>query len=189
MLHSLKLSPSRSLLQTGLIVGFALFTGLAAQIRFPLAFTPVPVTLQVLAVILTGLLLSPKNSFLSQLSYLALVAGGAPLAAGGVGGPALFIGPTAGYLFSFPLAAAFIALLAGADTRPLRRFIAGVAGIPIIYLAGVGWLALSLHLDAAQAWRLGGAPFLAVDLAKALLAAAVAQSGSRLLRMWSAPSF
>ncbi len=188
MLHSLRLSPARGLLQVGLIVSFALFTGVAAQIRLPLPFTPVPVTMQVLAVVLTGLILSPKDSFLSQLAYLGLIAGGAPLAAGGVGGPALFLGPTAGYLLSFPLAAAIIALLAGIRAGFWRRLIAGAAGIPIIYLAGAGWLALSLHLDAARVWQMGVAPFLAIDLAKALLAATVAESGRRLLRAWSSPS-
>lgn len=188
MLHSLKLTPSRKLAQTGLIVSFALFTALAAQIRLPLPFTPVPVTLQVLAVVLTGLLLNPKDSLLSQLSYLALIAAGAPLAAGGVGGPAVFVGPTAGYLLGFPLAAAIIALFTGQKGGFARRFFAAMAGIPIIYLAGAGWLALSLHLDVAQVWRLGIAPFLAVDLTKALIAATVAESGRHLLRMLSAPS-
>ena len=75
------LASSRWTVRAALIIGFALFTGLAAQVRIPLPFTPVPITLQVLAVILAGLLLGPMDGFLSQLTYLGLIALGAPLAA------------------------------------------------------------------------------------------------------------
>ena len=91
-----------------LILSFALLTGIAAQVQILLPFTPVPVTLQVLAVILAGLLLGPVDGFFAMLTYLGLIAAGAPFAAGWIGGPAAFAGPTAGYLLSFPIAVAVV---------------------------------------------------------------------------------
>lgn len=172
---------SRWTVRAGLIVGFALFTGLAAQVRIPLPFTPVPVTLQVLAVILAGLLLGPRAGFLSQLTYLGLIALGAPLAAGWIGGPTAFVGPTAGYLISFPVAAAVVGWLAGDGKARGRSFLAGLAGVAVIYLVGATWLALVLGLSLQQAFQLGVAPFILVDVAKALIAVLVGRSGAALL--------
>jgi biotin transport system substrate-specific component len=172
---------SRWSVHLALIGGFALFTGVAAQVRIPLAFTPVPITLQVLAVILTGLLLGPRHGFLSQLAYLALILGGAPLAAGGAGGPGVFIGPTAGYLVGFPVAAAVVGGLTGDGRGRLRSLAAALLGVVVIYLSGASWLAVVLRLTPAEAFRLGVAPFILVDLAKAVVAVLVARSGLALL--------
>jgi biotin transport system substrate-specific component len=179
---------SRWSIRLALIVGFALFTGLAAQVRIPLPFTPVPITLQVLAVILSGLLLGPREGFGSQLAYLALILAGAPLAAGAKGGPGVFLGPTAGYLFAFPVAAALVGWLTG-DGRRGRSLLAALLGIVVIYLGGASWLAVVLRLTPAAALQLGVAPFLLVDLAKAVIAVLVAHSGLALLAGlgWSRP--
>lgn len=180
MLASRVLPISRWHVRLALIAGFALFTGLAAQVRIPLPFTPVPITLQVLAVILSGLLLGPREGFLSQLAYLALILGGAPLAAGGAGGPAVFVGPTAGYLVAFPVAAALVGWLAG-DGRRGRSLAAALLGVVVIYLGGASWLAVVLQLTPTEAFRLGVVPFIPVDLAKAVVAVLVAHSGLALL--------
>lgn len=181
MLQTQTLISSRWSVRVALIVGFALSTGLAAQVRIPLPFTPVPVTLQVLAVILAGLLLGPRDGFFSLLTYLGLIAAGAPLAAGWIGGPTTFVGPTAGYLVSFPLAAAIVGGLAGNEAVRGRSFAAGLAGVAVIYLVGATWLALTLNVSAARAFQLGVAPFILVDLAKALIAVLVGRSGAALL--------
>ncbi len=139
-------------------------------------------TLQVLAVILAGLLLGPVNGFLSQLTYLGLILVGAPFAAGWVGGPAAFVGPTAGYLISFPVAAAVVGWLAGDGGKTWRSFMVSLAGILVIYFIGASWLALILNLSAKQAFALDVAPFLLADVVKALMVAVVAQSGLALLR-------
>jgi len=183
MLEAQVLSQPRLATRLALITGFALFTGVAAQVRVPLPFTPIPITLQVLAVILAGLLLGSRDGFLSQLLYVGLVAAGLPLATAGVGGVAPFLGPTAGYLISFPVAAGVVGLLAGDGTRRGRSFLAAIAGVTVIYLFGATWLAVTLHIPPAKAVALGVAPFLLVDLSKAILAALVARSGMALLRL------
>src|SRR5690349_12914946 len=71
---------------TGLILGFSAFLGLCAQISFPIPFTPVPITLQTLAVLLTGAVLGSKRGVLAMLVYLAEGAIGFPVFAGGTGG-------------------------------------------------------------------------------------------------------
>ncbi len=183
MLEAQVLSQPRLATRLALIAGFALFTGVAAQVRVPLPFTPVPITLQVLAVILAGLMLGSRDGFLSQLLYVGLVAVGLPLATGGAGGVAPFLGPTAGYLISFPIAAAVVGLLAGDGAGRGRSFLAAIAGAAIIYVFGATWLGVTLHLTPAQAVALGVTPFLLVDLGKAVLAALVARSGMALLRV------
>ncbi len=70
-----------------------------------LSFTPVPITLQTIGVLLSGSILKPKAAFLSQLLFLLIVACGAPLLSGGRGGFGVFFGPSAGYLIAYPLAA------------------------------------------------------------------------------------
>ncbi|MBX7237162.1 MAG: biotin transporter BioY [Caldilineales bacterium] len=175
------LASSRWTVRAALIIGFALFTGLAAQVRIPLPFTPVPITLQVLAVILAGLLLGPMDGFLSQLTYLGLIALGAPLAAGWIGGPTAFVGPTAGYLVSFPMAAAIVGWLAENRATRGRSLAAGLAGVAVIYLVGATWLALTLDVSAVRAFQLGVAPFIVVDVVKGLVAVLVGRSGATLL--------
>ena len=182
MLQVQILTSSRWTTRLALITGFALFTGLAAQARIPLPFTPAPITLQVLVVILAGLLLGPRDGLLSQLTYLGLIAAGAPLAAGWVGGLPAFVGPTAGYLIAFPIAAALVGWLAGDGTARGRSFVAGLAGIAVIYLMGMSWLALTLDISLPKAFQLGVTPFILVDLAKAVIAVVVGRSGVALLR-------
>lgn len=86
----------------------AIFTALMAVLGFMpplfLSFTPVPITLQTLGVMLAGSILRPKSAILSQLVFLLLVAFGAPLLPGGRGGFGVFFGPSAGFLIAYPLA-------------------------------------------------------------------------------------
>lgn len=182
MLEAQVLTQPRLATRLALITGFALFTGVAAQVRVPLPFTPVPITLQVLAVILAGLLLGARDGFFSQLLYVGFVTAGLPLAAGGIGGIAPFLGPTAGYLISFPIAAAVVGFLAGDGVQRGRSFLAAIAGVAIIYAFGAAWLGVTLHLAPSQAIALGVTPFLLIDLGKAILATLVARSGVALLR-------
>ena len=156
-----------------LVVGFALLTALAAQIRIPLPFTPVPLTLQVFVVILAGYSLAPAASAASLGLYLGLGALGLPAFAGFAGGPAVLTGATAGYLWSYPAAALVVSLMAGRSSRPARRVLAGLAGLALIHLAG----ALGVWAVAAPAqpslrtvltWSL--LPFLGPDVVKVLVA-------------------
>src|SRR5918992_5276241 len=83
------------------VVGFSLLTAAAAQVVVPLPFTPVPLTGQTFAVLLTGALLGPRLGALAMLAYLAEGAAGLPFFRGGAGGAHyLFLSPTAGYLLA-----------------------------------------------------------------------------------------
>src|SRR5919206_3158323 len=144
-----------------LVVGFSLLTAAAAQVVVPLPFTPVPLTGQTFAVLLTGALLGPRLGALAMLAYLAEGAAGLPFFRGGAGGPAHFSGATAGYLLAFPAAAYVTGYLAerGWDRRFVTAAAAMALGSLVILACGWAWLALMTG-DAAQAFGLGVAPFL-----------------------------
>ena len=159
--------------QVALVLGFSLLNALAAQIAIPLPFTPVPITMQTFAVLLTGLLLGSRLGLLALLTYLAEGLSGLPVFSAGRAGPAMLVGPTAGYLLAFPLAAFAVGWLAerGWDRRPLTTALAMVLGNLVIYIGGVGWLATLLGPE--RAVMAGLLPFLPGDLLKLLLATAL----------------
>ena len=165
------------------VAGFSLLTALAAQVVVPLPFTPVPLTGQTFAVLLTGALLGPRLGALAMLAYLAEGAAGLPFFRGGAGGPAHLLGPTAGYLVAFPAAAYVTGLLAerGWDRRFLTAAAAMALGSLVILASGWAWLALTWGSGAA-AFRLGVAPFLPGDVIKIALAAAALPAGWAVLR-------
>ena len=164
------------------IIIFAAITALAARVTIYLPFTPVPITLQPLAVVLSGLVLGAWGGALAQLSYLGLIAAGLPLDANGLG-PLAFFGPTAGYLLGFVPAAFVAGWLAErlASRGWWGNFTAAITGMLALYLVGVSWLALMLG-SWQQAWLAGVAPFILLDLGKAAIAAGVAESGKLLFR-------
>jgi biotin transport system substrate-specific component len=166
-----------------LVLGFSLLTAAAAQVAVPLPFTPVPLTGQTFAVLLTGALLGPRLGALAMLAYLAEGAAGLPFFRGGAGGVGHLSGPTAGYLFAFPAAAYVTGALAerGWDRRFLTAAAAMALGSFVILACGWAWLALMFR-GGAEAFRLGVAPFLPGDVLKVALAAAALPSGWALLR-------
>src|SRR5580698_71218 len=90
-----------------LVIGATAFVAACAHISFPLPFTPVPLTLQNFAVLLVGMALGPVAGFSAMVLYLAQGAMGLPMfTPNGPAGVARLLGPTAGFLFSYPLAAA-----------------------------------------------------------------------------------
>ena len=165
------------------VVGFSLLTAAAAQVVVPLPFTPVPLTGQTFAVLLTGALLGPRLGALAMLAYLAEGAAGLPFFRGGAGGVTHFAGATAGYLLAFPAAAYVTGYLAerGWDRRFLTAAAAMALGSLVILACGWAWLAL-MFKGGAEAFRLGVAPFLPGDVLKVALAAAVLPTGWALLR-------
>jgi biotin transport system substrate-specific component len=163
------------------IVGFALFTALAAQISIPLGFTPVPITGQTFAVLLAGGVLGARRGAASMGLYVALGAVGLPFYADGTGGWSVATGSTAGYFVGFVVAAFVVGQMAehGQDRKLSTSLPAFLAGSIIIYAIGATWLAhdLGLPLTAAagdpSAIAFGVAPFLVGDVIKALLAGAI----------------
>ena len=165
------------------VLGFSLLTAAAAQVAVPLPFTPVPLTGQTFAVLLTGALLGPRLGALAMVAYLVEGAAGLPFFRGGAGGAAHFAGATAGYLLAFPAAAYVTGHLAerGWDRRFATAAAAMALGSLVILACGWAWLAL-MFKGGAEAFRLGVAPFLPGDVLKVALAAAALPAGWALLR-------
>ena len=151
----------------------ALLVALSAQVVVPVPLSPVPMTLQPLAVLVVGGLLGASAGVSALILYIALGALGLPVFAGGGAGFLHLIGPTGGYLLAFPVAAGVTGALVGNAPRSvLRVLLACGLGMVVIHLGGVAQLAL-LGGDPAAAFRMGLLPFLTGDLLKIGLAAAV----------------
>ncbi len=149
----------------------AIFVALASQVAVPMPGTPVPLTLQVPAVLLVAGVLGARMGAGSMVIYLALGIAGLPVFAP-MGVPSVgfarLLGPTGGYLLAYPLAAALGGALMG-DARSWRRLAAGLlAGLAAIYLGGIAQLAV-LSGSLGEAVRLGSQPFLLPDLVKLLV--------------------
>src|SRR5215212_60641 len=156
----------------------AAVTAVAAQIAVPIF--PIPFTLQVLAVVLSGLLLGARYGALAQAIYLLVGAIGVPVFAEFRGGLGVLLGPTGGYLLSYPIAAAVAGLATYAARSATRRralwmsLLWGCVGLAVIYAFGATWLAVVTKLPIAVALAQGVAPFVVFDLMKVALAALVA---------------
>ena len=154
-----------------LIAGASLLTAAAAQVAMPLPWTPVPITGQTLAVLLTGAVLGGRRAFLAQGLYLLEGACGMPVFAGGAAGAHVFLAPTAGYLVSFPFAAALVGWLAERrwDRSFPGMFLAMLLGSGVIFSFGLAWL--SRFVTAPALLASGLLPFLPGDVIKATLSA------------------
>ena len=156
-----------------LIAGFSLVIALCAQVAIPLPFTPVPITLQTLAVIAAGGLLGSARGTAAVLAYLGEGFAGLPVFSGGRAGVAHLFGPTGGYLFGFILAAFLVGLLVerGAGKSWLATGAALVAGSLVIYVPGAIWLGAFTGMR--KALSLGVAPFLIGDALKTIVACGI----------------
>jgi len=150
---------------------FAVLTAISARISVPIPFTPVPLTLQVLVVVMSGLVLGPWAALTSQALYLQSVLLGLPATSMGLAGPAAFVAPTSGYLLAFPLAAAIAGALAhrAGSHAVIRRAVASVAALVVIYALGIVWLRNFVG-DLGTAWAMGVVPFLLPDALKLIIA-------------------
>lgn len=164
------MTPASIMRRSVAILAGALFVALAAQIAVPLPGNPVPITFQVLAVLLVGGLMGPALGAASLTVYLLLGIAGLPVfAPPGAPGLARLIGPTGGYLLAYPFAAALAGRLV-ADGRDWGRLAIGlVAATVAIHLGGIAQLTL-LTGDLGAAVTLGSVPFLLGDLLKIVIA-------------------
>jgi biotin transport system substrate-specific component len=164
------------------IVAGAALTALAAQVSIPIPGSPVPVTGQTFAVLLTAAALGPARGIAAQALYLVLGVIGLPVYAGAGHGPAVLFGATGGYLAAFLVAGAIAGLGArhGADRSPWRTLLLFAAASAVIYLLGTAWLCLDTGMPASAGIAAGVTPFLPGDAAKALLAAGLLPGAWRL---------
>lgn len=154
-----------------LVVAASLLTAAAAQLEIRLPWTPVPITGQTFAVLLSGVVLGARRAFLAQSLYLFQGACGLPFFAGGAAGLLVLAGPTGGYLVAFPFAALVTGALAERawDRRPVTMFLAMLLGSTVIFAAGLAQLSRFVPADRLVATGL--APFVAGDVIKSALAA------------------
>lgn len=152
------------------VIGAAGLVGLLAQVSIHLSFTPVPVTGQTLGVLLAGTALGWRRGGAAMALYAVAGVAGVPWFAGHASG---YVGASFGYILGFFLSAALCGYLAerGADRSVAKCIPAMVAGEVVMYVAGVAWLGLSLHVGAGKAISLGLLPFLVGDALKAAMAA------------------
>jgi biotin transport system substrate-specific component len=138
------------------------------------SMVPVPITMQTFAVTMIGALYGWRLGALTILAWLGEAMVGFPVLAGGAGGIAPFIGPTAGYLVSFPIMGVLVGWLAErgwSGDRVVRSFTAHLAANALGLAIGGAWLAMLI--GAEKGWLLGVAPFILGAVLKSALAAAV----------------
>ena len=159
----------------------SVFVGLSSQFTIYTPWSPVPISGQTFAVLLTGSVLGAKRGGLSMALYLAGGVMGLPVFAGGTGGAAVLLGPSAGYLAGFIPAAMAVGALAenGFDKRWYTLLTAFTVGQAIIYACGISRLAA--FVDVQQVLKVGVLPFLIGDAIKAGLAMILLPSAWKLV--------
>ena len=156
------------------IVRIALMTSILSVLSLiSIPIGPVPITLQTLGVFLCGFILGPLDGALSVILYLMLGASGVPVFSGGTAGLKILIGPTGGYLLSFPIAAYISGYGAGRFKNRMSVYAAGLLCIAVNYLIGVPYLAFIAHLSIQKALTVGAYPFIIPDIIKMIVAANV----------------
>jgi biotin transport system substrate-specific component len=165
-----------------LVIGGSAVIAIAAQIAVPVPLTPVPLTLQPLAVLLVGVVLGSRRAAAAAILYLLEGLSGLPVFAQWHGGPLWLIGPTAGYLYSYP----FAAFLAGWFSERgwggsfARASCGMLVALAVIYAGGWAWLAILAGPRAAVA--MGIVPFVIADVVKVAIGAALLPYAQRLVR-------
>ena len=165
--------------QIGAVFFITALTAVAAQISIPLPFTPVPFTFQPMVVLVGAAALGSRLGLASQVLYLAIGIAGLPVFAWSPTlpqGAARLLGPTGGYLMSYPFAAFLTGWLAerGFDRRYLSAVVAMVCGLAVVFTGGVSWLMIGgSSLGLAAALAAGFYPFVVADFAKLLVASGV----------------
>lgn len=177
-------SAAEGLRGAGIVLAGSLVVALCARVALPLPFTPVPLTLQPFAVLALGMLLAPRLAAATLAAYLLEGAAGLPVFAPGVAGMSGFahlIGPTGGYLLSYPIAAFAVAALWRAGSRSFTwSLISAAAGNVIILSIGAVWLSIYTHAFAGAILTQAVVPFLPGDALKVVVAGTLGFQWNRL---------
>ena len=197
--QTLTIAPSKPFQET--LAGQALlalagsaFVGLCAHLAVPLPFTPVPLSMVTLGVLLVGLSLGPVAGFSAMVLYLVEGASGLPVfSPHGPGGLLQLFGTNGGYLFSYPLAAAAAGAIVrlaeksmhtkdSATVRFAAASVAGTVASVFFFAMGATWLAHILHLTPSATMTMGVLPFLPGEVVKIAAAAGFFSAGRTLTR-------
>ena len=164
-----------------LVIGASALIAIAAQVAIPLPFTPVPMTLQPLAVILIGVVLGSIRGAAAAALYLLEGISGLPVFSQGHGGAIWLLGPTAGFLYSYPFAAWVAGFVSerGWGSSIVRAVTGMLLALGVIYLGGWSWLAILT--DPRSAFTAGVAPFVLADIVKVAIGAALLPKAQQLI--------
>lgn len=162
-------SVSRNL---ALIIGGALLMDILGRFSLPLPFSPIPLTLANFGVLFLALTIGSRRAAAAMLLYLAQGAMGFPVfSPAGPGGIAQLIGPTGGYLMSYPVAAFLAGWIAEHGKRTISRMsVAAIVGEVLVFLGGVTWLMTIAHIPLRQAANWGLYPFAFFEVIKIMAA-------------------
>lgn len=164
------------------VLAFAALTALGAQVRIPVPWSDVPMTLQSLAVLIAGFTLGPIAACSAMLLYLACGAAGLPVFAPGSAG---LFGATGGYLVGFVFAALTISLLRGRrEASAGRLLISGAAGLMVLFAFGLAWryvYAMISGLNPGALLAAGVVPFIPKAIVELLLAVTMTKCVGRAL--------
>jgi biotin transport system substrate-specific component len=157
---------------------FTAVTAVSSQIAVAAPFSPVPVTMSLFSVFLSGMIMRPRQAAIAQIVYLALGFAGVPVFSGLRGGPAALFGPTGGYLFSYPFMAAITAfLIEKLDGKRVPFSVAAAASalpaLALCYLCGTAWLSVSVGTPFAETLAASALPFIPADMLKIALGAVI----------------
>lgn len=169
----------------GIVLAGSALVAVCAHLALPLFFTPVPLSMAPFAVLVLGLVLSPRLAAATLGAYLLEGAAGLPVfgPSPAIVGLAHLFGPTGGYLLSYPLAAVLIALMAKRMGRGFTpSAMAAFAGSLVILLCGAVWLGVLTHGSVQSVFSLAVLPFLPGDALKVAAAAGLAAGWARLRR-------
>ncbi|MGE0087596.1 MAG: biotin transporter BioY [Desulfococcaceae bacterium] len=168
-------SPKHSLQMTVYASLFAALISAGAYLAIPIG--PVPIVLQNLFVLLTGLVLGSRWGLAAVGIYLLAGAIGLPVFAGGTGGIGRIIGPTGGYLLSYLPAVFLIGTISERSRgKVLFDVFAMICGSLVVYIFGVSWLRAMTGMDCTKAVSLGMLPFLPGDAIKIAAAVPIAKT-------------
>ncbi|MFZ0663136.1 MAG: biotin transporter BioY [Acidobacteriaceae bacterium] len=162
------------------VAGSALLAA-SAHVSIPFFFTPVPFTLQPMAVLLLGLLLDPALAFVTLFAYLVEGAAGLPVfTPQGPIGILHLMGPDGGFLLAYPFAAFLVSKLRRSLPSSFTfASISAAAGSVVYFTCGASWIAVLLHQPMSVALKLAVWPFVAGDALKVILAAAIVTGFTR----------
>ena len=148
---------------------------ISSYIIIPLPFSLASITAQTIIINLIGLIMLPKEAFITMFIFILLGACGLPVFSGGTGGIGRLFGPTGGYLLGYLTAAVVISILKGKEVNIKRYlFVTMVVGIPIIYLCGLTTMKIYMKGNLIQLLTASVFPFIPGDILKCILGSYIA---------------
>lgn len=171
---------TREIIMCGLFAGI---TSILSQISIPIPFTTVPLTMQIFAVALSGLILGAKNGFISQLIYILIGIIGMPVFAQMTGGINIVMGPTGGFILGFPIMALVIGYFSEKFKKTIYIVIGMILGLSIDYLIGTIMFTSITNMTFTQGIMACVIPFIPIDLIKIGLATFVGSTVSKRVKV------